>query len=244
VAEAGIPFIQSPFLFDMSQVVYSLTGFHAPLAALAPLMLVGATMLSDTRESLLPFAVQAEYLGHRAQAPRLRYSALLLVVLVMGTVVCGAIMVAVYYRCEHVPNGWPYASFGWQNLQPMLDGWSAGDHNPRLATTWICYGIGGAVVAVTGACRLLFASWPFHPLGFIISNAFPTMIIWFSFFLGWLVKALALRYGGAAVYERLKPVALGLIAGEASAVGLFLIAQVLLHLVGIEVPNVSFLVHW
>jgi hypothetical protein len=241
VAEAGIPFIQSPVGFFMTQIVFSITGFHASLAALAPLTLLGSTLLCDTRENLLPYAVQAEYLGHRTKVPRMPLSALMLSVVALGTVICGIAMVLIYYKFEHSADGWPHGSLQWNNLQVMIDGWSAGDNNPKMTTIWMGYGVGAGLVAVLGVGRLLFSAWPFHPLGYLVSMSYPTMNIWFGFFVGWLAKALVMRYGGTTVYQRLKPVAMGLIAGEAIATGVFLLTKVILYLGNIKVANAYFL---
>jgi hypothetical protein len=43
---------------------------------------------------------------------------------------------------------------------------------------------------------------------------------WLPFFIAWLVKILALRYGGARLYRTLLPFFLGLIAGDLLGGGL------------------------
>ena len=35
-----------------------------------------------------------------------------------------------------------------------------------------------------------------------------------SFFMGWLVKTVVIKYGGNSIYNKVKPVMIGLIAGE------------------------------
>jgi hypothetical protein len=42
---------------------------------------------------------------------------------------------------------------------------------------------------------------------------------WASVFLGWLLKALLLRYGGARLYRAARPAFMGMIVGEAFAAG-------------------------
>ncbi len=64
------------------------------------------------------------------------------------------------------------------------------------------------------AMRARFWWWPFHPLGYAIGCAWPAIVYWSSFFVGWLVKALILRYGGATTYRNFRPFFLGLILGE------------------------------
>jgi hypothetical protein len=62
----------------------------------------------------------------------------------------------------------------------------------------------------------------------------PGRIMWFSFLLGWLIKAGVMRYGGVAIYQRLKPMAMGLIAGDATMVVGFLLVSSVLQLCGIQ----------
>ena len=70
--------------------------------------------------------------------------------------------------------------------------------------------------------------------GFLASMSYATRLAWFSFVLAWLAKSVVLRYGGVGTYQRLKPAALGLIAGEAAIGGAFLVASLVLRLCGID----------
>ncbi len=236
VAEAGIPFVQMPIGWFVSQTVFSLTGFALPVAALAPLTLIGLGLLPDSRENLLPYAVQAEYLGHRAGVPRRRLSLAMGLVAIAGAAACAAVMITIYYRHEHVVDGWPLDSLMSDNLGPLARG-AEGQDGAIYQRAWIGYAVGAILVGVVGVGRLLFAWWPLHPLGLLIVPAFSTWIIWASFLVGWAVKAAVMRYGGVGVYQRLKPFAAGLIAGEAAMAALFLIVGLARHALGYGVTN-------
>ncbi len=76
--------------------------------------------------------------------------------------------------------------------------------------------------------RLRFVKFPLHPLLFLIVG-----VNWFmySFFFGWLVKQLVLRYGGGKIYQKLKPLVVGILMGELGVRGfmaLFSIAYYML----------------
>ena len=45
--------------------------------------------------------------------------------------------------------------------------------------------------------------------------------LWLCVAIGWLVKAIILRYGGAVLFRKLKPVFYGLILGEFVTAGLW-----------------------
>jgi len=62
--------------------------------------------------------------------------------------------------------------------------------------------------------RNRFGWWPLHPIGFPFAMSEPIMRFWFSICIGWLLKLIILKYGGVKVFNRLKPVFLGLIIGS------------------------------
>ncbi len=96
--------------------------------------------------------------------------------------------------------------------------------------------VGGGFL-FTGALALLkarLAWWPLHPVGFLMTHTSPVQKMWFSLLLGWAVKVIIVKYGGARMYQSAKPVFLGLILGDTMAAGLWLGISMLLHLSGID----------
>jgi hypothetical protein len=71
-----------------------------------------------------------------------------------------------------------------------------------------------SLVILFTLCRHRFAWWPLHPLLFLVLGTWQSCTLGFSFLLGWLVKKSVTKYGGASLYGRLKPLMVGLIAGE------------------------------
>ena len=67
--------------------------------------------------------------------------------------------------------------------------------------------------------------WPLHPIGFAISGTWLVRWISFSVFLAWLIKVVVLRYGGPGFYRRSQPFFLGLIAGQMSCNGIWLVTD-------------------
>jgi hypothetical protein len=67
-----------------------------------------------------------------------------------------------------------------------------------------------------------FLWWPLHPLGLAIGSTSPAQWVWFSIFLGWLIKAFIMRYLGVKVYKKVIPLFLGLIAGGFVAAGFWI----------------------
>jgi len=75
-------------------------------------------------------------------------------------------------------------------------------------------GVGAVVCAALAALRLRFLWWPFHPVGYVLSNSLPIAYGLFPFLIAWVVKVLVTRYGGLRLYRATVPVAIGLIMGD------------------------------
>ena len=244
VAEAGIPFVCLPAGCHFSQVLFGVVGVHAPLAALAPLALIGATVLGDGREHLLPYAVHGEYLANRALPrttlrERLGWSGLIFATVAVGALLAVTVLIITAYRGEGWRDERWYGVLFSEGLEPMLASWQAHSNGgpDRPVELWWSAGVGGLVVTALTACRWAFAWWPLHPIGYLVSMTPPIQALWFSFFLGWLVKSQVMRYGGARIYVGLRPLAYGLVAGEAMAAGLFLLVAIACQIAGVRVPQ-------
>jgi len=75
-------------------------------------------------------------------------------------------------------------------------------------------GVGALVCVVLGVLRLRFLWWPFHPVGYILSNSLPVAYGLFPFFIVWVVKVVVTRYGGLRLYRSTLPLATGLVVGD------------------------------
>jgi hypothetical protein len=98
---------------------------------------------------------------------------------------------------------------------------------------------GAAVTSVLSVLRLSFAGWPLHPVGFIMVYSWGLRLMWFSIFLGWLLKLLIVRYGGARFYTACKPFFIGLIIGESVAAGFWLIVGIILSVMNVPYSPVN-----
>ncbi|MEE2659675.1 MAG: DUF6785 family protein [Candidatus Latescibacterota bacterium] len=97
---------------------------------------------------------------------------------------------------------------------------------------WLFTGIGGGVEALLMWTQHRFHWWPLHPIGFVIGVGWLTGQIWFSVMVAWLLKLLILRYGGIRLYNGLKPFFLGMILGECTTSGLWLLIDMATGTVG------------
>lgn len=78
------------------------------------------------------------------------------------------------------------------------------------------WGVAGVVlVLLCSFMRTRFSWWPLHPIFFLIWGTYhPGRTFTFSILLGWIVKVLVVKLGGARGYHAVKPLMIGVIAGE------------------------------
>ncbi len=91
---------------------------------------------------------------------------------------------------------------------------SAGDL--ESPTDWLrifFHFVGFSFVWFLTIMRKFFLRWPFHPIGYIFAVGFGKAI-WGSILVGWFLKWIIVKYGGAVIFRRAKPFFLGLILGE------------------------------
>ena len=88
---------------------------------------------------------------------------------------------------------------------------------------------GGVVTVFLGLMRLRFVWWPFHPIGYLLSNSIPQAMGTFPFFIAWALKTLVTRYGGLRLYRKTIPLAIGLIVGDLLNSSLWNIVGLITH---------------
>jgi hypothetical protein len=88
---------------------------------------------------------------------------------------------------------------------------------------------GAAAVSGLFQLRAQFVRWPLHPIGFTLAGSYAMFVLWSSFFLGWVVKVLVVRYGGLRTFVRLRPFFLGLVLGDCISGSLWAIPQHFTH---------------
>lgn len=237
IAEAGLPYVNSPTWWTNAPVIFSLTGFAAPLAALAPLGMLAQTLCADPREHLAGFAVNAEAMGAQAQAKRLPLSGIFLIVAAGGAILSLVAMLLIGYHGAAMTR--LTDQFHVSSMMACFDlpGKAAQGGEPLAGNdVYTCYGIGAVLTGLLGLARLAWAWWPMHPIGLLVAPTYATSMIWFSFFLGWLWKVGVMRYGGIRIYRACRPIALGLLAGEAVMVALTLIIGLIAGVMDWSIP--------
>lgn len=197
---------------------YHLISLVVPMQGLgvvnnAMLGLTNGVFTRDVRGLLLSPIMDAQKM---ASATRTRNRALgfpLLLAVVLSFCTAAAVLLYIGYTQGALGySKWSSAMTGelFTRSAANMDGtgWKA----DGTAYTALVVGI-VATVAMTFA-RSQLPWFPLHPLGYAISFGRGAFVLWFSFFVAWLLKALTMKYSGADTYRRTIPFAIGVILGE------------------------------
>lgn len=206
-----------------------------------------------TRESCAVFAQQGFVLADRSGADTGKHArklfALVAFSFVLSFVVCSASYLWTHYTYATPISGYsqqPYLDQPAMDrpkpemLEPMarqVDGsYPTKPYSPRLH-----FSIGVGITTVLQVMALRFGSWPFLPVGYLLCSSWAISMAWFSLFLGWLAKVLILRFGGASMYQKARPIFVGLIFGEALAAGIWMLISLVLAWSGCDYKAITVL---
>ena len=197
------------------------------------MFMVTSLLLIDPREAVMPFMVQGLKLVDLNGVKVGRTACWGAVALVVGFVV--AVPVTLYWHYDkgmgQVTDGWtrnvPRMSFdatvrAVERLEAQDQLEQAGRHRGwawlRSVTPnkpcVLAFGIAMGLVLLFAGARLRFPRWPLHPVMFLILGTYQSRTLAFSFLVGCLFKVLVTKYGGASAYQKLKPLMIGVIAGD------------------------------
>lgn len=102
---------------------------------------------------------------------------------------------------------------------------------------WGFFLFGAAGVLILSMIRSRFNKWPIHPVMFLVWGTFPVKNVFYSFLIGWVIKELVVKFGGGRVYNNLKPLFSGLIAGELIAAAMGIIIGIVYYMVTGQPPE-------
>ena len=82
---------------------------------------------------------------------------------------------------------------------------------------------GGATMFGMLWMRHHYLWWKLHPIGSLLMTSYATYCFWGSFFIGWFLKYTVLKFGGVALYRKLRPFVLGIVLGECFIGGIWIV---------------------
>jgi len=230
--ESGLIFLQpwwQPLAIFIGLFGVGAMGPHA-------IMIVGLlcmVMTIDPRECLMPFVVNGLRMCSDTKVKLSRVGGGAAIALVLGMAVAvPAVLWASYNYGMPTRDSW---AVKWVPKMPFdatakaideLD--SAGKLGESIhLTTWQRIrqispsrrflwwaGAGLALVLAFSVLRLRYTWWPIHPILFLVWGTYPIAMFHASIFIGFVIKAIVTKLGGGGAYNRVKPLMVGVIAGD------------------------------
>jgi len=219
VIEGGFLFPQLTFspLEWMTSTLISAPSIGA--ASLTRLSFFQPMLMADMRTNVLPGFLHTLKIAHDLKLDR-RGTRRLMASVACAIIVTLLVTIVVSLWTLYAAGGLSsYSWFTYKGPRQMLDGTAKILKAPPplelLNAWWI--GLGAAVVWLLTLARSRWLWFSLHPLGFIVSSSYPITQLWFSFFVGWLIKSLLMKYGGSDAAVRVRPFMIGLILGNLCA---------------------------
>lgn len=211
VAEGGVYWIQAHTSFFHVYKMLGLGKFISP-ALIGPLLPLYSVLFLDIKTFLAPNLLNAAEMQRVTNTSRGKFHLNLILCIVASVIVSlGFAIFLAHMRGGQQMNSWFYSS---GPLSTMSTAQSATADVPAfdgVTTTW--YGIGAAWVALSMFLRTIFFWFP-HPVGYIMLINPLMSQLWFSFFIGWVIKKIVVKFGGKQTFDRVREIFIGLILGE------------------------------
>jgi hypothetical protein len=222
-AQTGVPMVWLFPYHMQSQALYYTLG-SAPFAAAGPTTVVAWTTFVVLARGYFPtisgFQTEGIEIGRRARITPGHIAAVILLAVAAGFALGWYHHLTAYHAGGALQlRGDIWGSWAADSEMDFAVKALKGPVPPdmtRVAAT----GAGAATVAALSFLSARFVSFPLNPVGYAMAACFGE-VLWFPFLLVWLLKTLALRYGGMRFYRRTVPFFLGLALGHFATAGIF-----------------------
>lgn len=243
VAETGMPFIRITGM----NASYFMAMLPAGWVAGAAIYMAGFISLIfqlGSRVSAAVMVTHAASVDPKATPKyQLRIGYMMIGILAVGLVVCGAVHLFMGYTFDVTMDGtyspinaWGSGTLrGSQNqlVRWFNDSWITPSH--RMGNLAVGIVLAGAMQI---GC-MTSARFPIHPIGMLLVGHFYGQMAWASVMFGWAIKTLFVYYGGATAFRAAKPLFLGLIMGEVFSAVIWTVVPVVLLLFGHDPADVG-----
>ncbi len=224
VSEGGLLFIQA---FRPSDLFIALVGTR-PFSErhMTVMAFVEKVFMFDLRTFIMPFFMDSYRIAKVTYIPFLGLVKVMWLSIVTSLIFSSwSFLRLVYRRGANTMMQGAGAWFLQHSPRQVLDFTVAYFDQPRQPTPLSrgCFIIGFIVTLLLYRLRQLLVWFPLHPIGYAMGPSWPMIQLWFSTMLGWLLKALLLRYGGLSAFRLWRPFFLGLLIGEYLAAGIWLV---------------------
>ncbi|HEX8550004.1 MAG TPA: DUF6785 family protein [Abditibacteriaceae bacterium] len=186
---------------------------------------MSSALVADPRAFSMPSFVQSFKLAYDYKIPGRALLRLIFVVMFITFAMSCWMRIRMGYEHGALTMGsWYFVKVGSQ-----FPGWYSSDLiNGVQSATWangVWMGLGALMTYGLMVARSRLLWFPLHPIGLLLSLTWAMEQIWFSVFLGWLVKTLITRFGGVASSRKATPFFLGLALGDIAMILFWLIVD-------------------
>ena len=213
VVQAGMHYLTTPM--SAQGMTMAITGSAVEPHSLVALALTFA-WCGDVQSTFMPSAANAlklhDYYTHRRNGG-LAMAIGLAVVVSFAATSCFMIYLCYDYGASNL-RSWFFNASGGAGGRAF--DWVTQQLRDPAPTDWDKLGFfsGGSLVYLALTfLHYRFAWWSLHPVGLAVASTWMVRRIAFSVFLAWACKCLILRFGGVALYQRLKPMFVGMVVG-------------------------------
>ena len=102
-------------------------------------------------------------------------------------------------------------------LKSSMDGANRTIPDTQKLIVWL---IGVAEVLLLSGLRTWLPWWPLHPVGLAFQKSIGVRVCGFRAFLAWVIKLVIMRLGGMGLFNKFRPMFLGILIGYAAMIGI------------------------
>lgn len=234
VCEGGMLYVQHPY--RPFNLFLALLGTR-PIGPrrIAMLSLFDHLFMLDNRSPLMPEIMQGLKIGKEAGIKSIyMVKAMAIAILIAIPTSYWSYIKLMYSHGGLTLHPW-FTTYYTQNLYCTWTSHLIRDGEPATLNALLWIVVGGATMWLLMFSHRNFLWWPLNPIGYMMGASWPMINFWFSIFIGWMIKLLILRYGGARLYRSLIPPFLGLILGEFGMAGIWVIVDLVTGTRGHEI---------
>jgi len=247
-AETGLFFIQ-PRWTIFGLLTAGLGSYAFPPEAQVICGFVCVILCIDQCQAFMPFLTNGLKLCDKSGVKPTGASVASIAMYVVAAIIAVfAILVAVYEFGGPTNVNWAYQRLPTMPFRPALNEvlhlkalgtlaeagslpwWERLAHIQPKETFLGAFIFGIVAVFFFSFLRLRVPKWPLHPVMFLLWATFPMSVTCHSFFIGWFIKKCVIRFGGIKMAKDLRPLMIGIIAGEILAAVIFMIIGFIYYL--------------
>ncbi|RMD80305.1 MAG: hypothetical protein D6820_06890, partial [Lentisphaerae bacterium] len=241
LAETGMFFIQ-PDWWPSALLVALLGPSFFGAGPLLLLFIVGNVFIMGSRETFMPYLLNNLAVAEKHDLTPGKSAGYGLFGVILAFLIALPVTLSAQYRFGvNFRDGWgakAIPALPYENAAPLFDHLKVLDKfqfmpdplqrwlqiAPIDSGYWLWFLAGAVLVIGVSLLRIYIPRWPLHPVIFLVWFSTPVNHFAGSFLLGWFIKKMIMHYGGARVWQRIKPFFFGLIAGEIAAAFLAIVA--------------------